>query len=108
MDGPMDGGAKKRTRQPGHLMSFNRMEVHDAPHEEQSAAVGDPPAAAGDGPAEEDRDPGLIAHSHRPSYLQLLAALLAAEEELEQEQENQRAPSGQLKPPTTSEKEESP
>src|SRR5262245_53410179 len=104
----MEGGAKKRTRQPGQCMShYNRTEASDAPHEEQAAAEGEPPTAAGDRPAEDDRDPGLIAHSKRPSYLRLLAALWAAEEELEQERKLGGPDSSEPKP-TKPKEEESP
>jgi hypothetical protein len=67
------------------MFPYNRTEACDAPHEEQAAAEGDPPTAAGDRPAEEDHESGLIAHLNRPSYLRLLAALWEAEEELERE-----------------------
>lgn len=80
----MEGDFPQRTSQPGQVMfPTHQMEVRDARHEE-GPPDSPPPAATGDRPTEGDRDPGLIAHSKRPSFLQLLSALWGAEEELEQ------------------------
>ena len=86
----MEGDFSQRTPQLGHVMFPNRhMEVPDARHEEGAEPEGQPPSAAGDRPTEGDPDPGLIAHTKRPSFLQLLSALLGAEEDLERRRGNE-------------------
>ena len=85
----MEGGFPQRTQQPGQIMfPIHQVEVRDARHGE-GAPECQPPSATGDRPSDGDRDPGLIAHSKRPSFLQLLSALWGAEEELKRKRGNE-------------------
>lgn len=78
----MDGGFQQRTSQQSKVMfPTHQLEVRDAKHDE-GPRESNPPAAEGDRPPAEEPARELIAPTNRPSFLQLLAALWGAEEEL--------------------------
>src|SRR5687768_11578891 len=85
-EGPMEGSRSHSTPKSGEPMSSNHLtEADDAINPENRTEP--PPSAAGDQPASGKRK--LIARSKRPSFLELLSALWAAEDRLERQQPEQ-------------------
>ena len=82
----MEGSRSHSTPMPGETMCSNHLtEADDATDEGSRTET--PPSGAGDQPASKKRK--LIARSKRPSFLELLSALWAAEARLEKQQPEQ-------------------